>query len=331
MNVSLNSIPNRACRDSIFILIIAMITPLTRMPAQENSDLFAVVLGVAQDGGYPQTGCKKKCCELAWRDHQERKFVSSIAVVDWKSKQRFLFDCSPDFREQLKLLDQIAPVEGQGIGIDGIFLTHAHMGHYAGLMHLGREALGTQQVPVYGSPRMLEFLKKNGPWSQLIELNNIEPRQFNLDEPIRLNDRLSVKAFKVPHRDEFSDTVGFKISTESKSMVYLPDIDKWSKWNRAIENVVESTDIALLDGTFFDNGELPNRDMSQIPHPFVVESIKRFSVLERGVRSRIKFIHFNHTNPAIQFSGDPKLNAAARRIEAAGMGLARQGARIALQ
>ena len=42
------------------------------------------------------------------------------------------------------------------------------MGHYSGLMHLGREAANTSKVPVYAMPRMLEFLAKNGPWNQLL-------------------------------------------------------------------------------------------------------------------------------------------------------------------
>ena len=312
----------------LFTLLILFAIPLA---AQAESDMYVVVLGVAQDGGYPQTGCKKKCCELAWSDPDERKFASSIAVVDQKSNQRFLFDCSPDFREQLKLLDSVAPSKGNNIGIDGIFLTHAHMGHYAGLIHLGREAVGSKSVPVYGSKRVNNFLTNNGPWSQLVKLKNIELRRFEMDRPIELNERLSVTAFQVPHRDEFSDTVGFKISSNKKSIIYLPDIDKWSKWDRAIEDVVLDADIAFLDGTFFENGELPNRDMSQIPHPFVSETIARFSTLEPEVRSRIRFIHLNHTNPAIQYSGDPKKNQAARRIEKAGMGLARQGEKIPMQ
>lgn len=312
---------------SSILLALLLVGPLC---AQNDSDLFVTILGVAQDGGYPQSGCKKPCCRLAWQDVSERKFVSCIAVVDQKSNQRFLFDCTPDFREQLRLLDVIAPMEGQGIGIDGIFLTHAHMGHYAGLIHLGLEALDTKSLKVHGTQRMQTFLTNNGPWSQLIKLKNIEVNPFRIDEPVKLNDRLSVTAFKVPHRDEFTDTVGFKISSAKKSVVYLPDIDKWSKWGRAIEDVVASVDVAFLDGSFFDKGELPGRDMAEIPHPFVTESIARFSTLDREVRSRIKFIHLNHTNPAIRFAGDPKLNPAARKIYAAGMGLARQGDKIDL-
>ena len=163
-----------------------------------------------------------------------------------------------------------------------------------------------------------------------MKLQNIKLTDITPDKPIELTDSVSVTPFQVPHRDEYSDTVGFRIQTPGKSLVYLPDIDKWSKWDRSIEKVVSDCDYALLDGSFFADGELPNRDMSQIPHPFIEESIALFANLEADVRKRVHFIHLNHTNPAIQFNGDPKKNQAARQIEQAGLNLARQGQVISL-
>ncbi len=295
----------------------------------EESQVYAVVLGVAQDAGYPQANCKKKCCELAWQDPGERKSTSCVAIVDTKNEKRFVFDCTPDFPEQLQLLDSKTFFK-PGQLIDGIFLTHAHIGHYTGLTHLGLEVIGAKNAPVYGTSRMNRFLSTNGPWSQLVKLQNIKLTDITPDKPIELTDSVSVTPFQVPHRDEYSDTVGFRIQTPGKSLVYLPDIDKWSKWDRSIEKVVSDCDYALLDGSFFADGELPNRDMSQIPHPFIEESIALFANLEADVRKRVHFIHLNHTNPAIQFNGDPKKNQAARQIEQAGLNLARQGQVISL-
>ena len=295
----------------------------------EQPELFVTVLGVAQDAGYPQSGCKKECCKLAWEDFNERKFVSCVALVDRTSNQFFMFDCTPDFRDQFALLQQIANLKSKTV-VDGIFLTHAHIGHYTGLMQLGHEVMGTSNVPVYGTERMANFLTNNGPWSQLVSFKNIKLNELVADTPIQINPRIKITPFKVPHRDEFSDTVGFKIESKSKSLVYLPDIDKWSKWNRSVESVVEKCDFALLDGSFFADGEIPGRDMASIQHPFIQESIKRFSSLEKDVRKRIKFIHLNHTNPAIRLNGDPAKNSAARQIYEAGMGLAKQGEIISL-
>lgn len=285
-----------------------------------------IVLGIAQDAGFPQAGCVKACCRGAWKNPNLRRNVASVGVIDHSTGQRWLFDCTPDFPNQLRMLDErtqlVSPQRDlqQSPGLEGIFLTHAHIGHYAGLIHLGREVMGAQQTPAYAMPRMREFLTKNGPWSQLVKLENIKLVAIQADQEIRLNERLTVTPIQVPHRDEFSETVGFKITGPNKTIVFLPDIDKWSKWNRSIENLLAETDIAYLDGTFFENGEIPGRDMALIPHPFVAESINRFSPLDETVRKKVRFIHFNHTNPVLQNG-----SAAARDIERAGMNIAAEG------
>lgn len=310
-------------------LIMLSATTLPDDEPKTESAVQVVVLGVAQDAGYPQANCKKHCCELAWRDFSERKHVSCIAVVDNRNQKRFLFDCTPNFPDQLQLLDSRTNFKTKEF-LDGIFLTHGHIGHYTGLMYLGRESIGANDLQVYGTPRMNQFLSTNGPWSQLVKLSNIKLNGIELDSPLRLTDQISVVPFQVPHRDEFTDTLGFKIIGPDKTLVYLPDIDKWSKWTRSIEKLLVDCDFALLDGTFMSEGELPGRNMSAIPHPFIDESISRFSSMEKAVRKRIKFIHLNHTNPAIRLDGDPKRNPAARRIYESGMGLAHQGEIIRL-
>lgn len=291
-----------------------------------------IVLGIAQDAGFPQAGCGKDCCRRAWKDSRLRRRVASLGVIDHSTGQRWIFDCTPDFPSQLRMMDErtIAkdgPAKSQGklAGLDGIFLTHAHIGHYSGLIHLGREVMGASKVPTYCMPRMEKFLASNGPWSQLVKLENIALEPIQADLEIRLNQRLKVTPFLVPHRDEFSETVGFKIRGPSKSVVFLPDIDKWSRWDRSIEELIEQADLAYLDGTFFENGEIPGRDMALIPHPFVSESIKRFSPLDVTERKKVRFIHFNHTNPVLQ-SG----SKSAREIERSGMAIAVEGEVIEL-
>jgi len=285
----------------------------------KEQDPFVLVLGVAQDAGYPQAGCLKSCCQGAWLDRKIRRMPSCVAIVDPKTGQRWLLDCTWQLPDQLNLLNQIFPRK-ESPGIDGVFLTHAHMGHYTGLMHFGREVMGTQKVPVHAMPRMKSFLEKNGPWSQLVKLNNIELHLMKSDKSIQLNDRLTVTPITVPHRDEFSETVAFVVKGPNGTALYLPDIDKWSKWERSIEDFIAKVDIAFIDATFFANGEIAGRDMSQIPHPFVEESILRFQSLKGSERAKIHFIHLNHTNPAL----NPKSQAAAQ-IRKAGMNLAVEG------
>ena len=227
--------------------------------ADKAESPFIQVLGIAQDAGFPQAACKKDCCAAAWENPKLRRNATCLAIVDPQTQQRWLVECTPDFREQLHLLDQHSQ-QGEQL-LDGILLTHAHIGHYAGLIHLGREVIGSNSINVFCMPRMAKFLKTNGPWSQLVELENIAINQLEDEAVIQLNDRISVQPLTVPHRDEFSETVAYLISGPQKKILFLPDIDKWSKWETSIEELIRSVDVAYLDASFFGEGELPGRDM----------------------------------------------------------------------
>ena len=288
------------------------------LAAEDTPDTpYVLVLGTAQDGGYPQAGCTKQCCQSLRSSGTIGSHVTSLAIIDPLSKQRWIIDCTPDFPAQLSLLDKYAPNHQNRSPVSGIFLTHAHVGHYAGLINLGREIMGTQEIPVSAMPRCKTFLETQGPWSLLVKLNNITLLPLKADEPIVLNSRLTVTPFLVPHRDEFSETVGFIIAGPDHKVLFIPDIDKWEKWDRRIEQQITSVDRAYLDGTFFDNAELPGRDISQIPHPFISESITRFAKLSDSQRDKIHFIHLNHTNTALQPN-----SKAQRTVDKAGMHIA---------
>ena len=210
-------------------------------------------------------------------------------------------------------------------GLDGILLTHAHVGHYTGLLHLGKEVLGANRVPVWAMPRMRSFLAANGPWSQLVELENIELRTLSSGEAVQLSDRIRVTPVSVPHRDEFSETVGFVVEGPRRAFFFLPDIDKWEAWDAvegagAVERVLAKVDLAYLDGSFFADGEVPGRAMSEIRHPFISESLERFAHLPPADRAKIRFIHLNRTNPAILEASE-----AQQAIESAGLRVAKEG------
>ena len=282
-----------------------------------------LVLGVAQDAGYPQTACYQPHCMRAWRDPALRRMASSIAVIDEGSKTKFLFDATPDLREQLYDLHAAAP-DGE-YSLDGVFLTHGHMGHYTGLMHFGREAAGASGVPVYAMPRMHDYLSSNGPWDQLVRLQNIDLHKLADGRSVKLNAQVAITPFLVPHRDEYTETVGYRIDGPNKSAVFIPDIDKWAMWETDIRDLVRSVDYALLDATFFRDGELSGRDMSKIRHPFVAESMDLLQNLSKEERARVIFIHMNHTNPLL-VDGSPEQAAVEKR----GFRYASEGLRLEL-
>ncbi|HXT22200.1 MAG TPA: MBL fold metallo-hydrolase [Thermoanaerobaculia bacterium] len=293
--------------------------PPAASTAAASKGPFAVVLGIAQDGGYPQAGTKESA---AWDDAAQRRLVASLGIVDPQSGRRWLVDCTPDFPQQLQRLDRIAPTTGVP-GLGGILLTHAHVGHYAGLIHLGREAMGAHEVPVYAMPRMAAFLRGNGPWELLLRLGNVIVEPLQAGVPVRLDERLTATPLLVPHRDEYSETVAFRIEGPTRKLLWLPDIDKWEKWDAQgtkLEAVLAGVDVAYLDGTFFADGEIPGRSMAEIPHPFVRETIARLAPLPVAARRKVRFVHLNRTNPLIR--GDA---AAGAEVAAAGMAVAKEG------
>lgn len=307
------------CMCAVFGCFVGCAT--THSTSHETS---VVVLGVAQDGGVPQTG---SFADTRWDDASRARQVVCLGIIDARANKRWMIEATPDFKRQLLELYRASNGAPRPV-VDGIFLTHAHMGHYTGLMFLGHESMGAKNIPVYAMPKMSEFLQTNGPWEQLVRYGNIELRALAAGQPIQLADDLSIEPIAVPHRQEYSEVVGFRIKGPSRSILFIPDIDSWEQWDALgtrIEDLIATVDIAYLDGTFFANGEIPGRDMTGFPHPFIQHSLNRFATLSAAERAKIRFIHFNHTNPALDASSD-----ASRIIHDAGMSTAREGERQSL-
>ncbi len=313
--------------------LAALFLILPQLACQSTSDVkpladqpdgpFVVLLGTAQDGGLPQMGCQADLCREAREDEQRRRLVTSLLIVDPRTGNRWLIDATPDIREQVELANRWAPqpeASGRPPLFEGVFLSHAHFGHYTGLAYFGREVYGSDRMQVWASDRMRSYLSSNGPWDLLVEAGHIELQQLAPGEPLPLGENLTLEAFTVPHRGEYTDTFGFVVRGPERALIYIPDIDKWSVFETNIEDLIAACDFALLDGSFFADGEIPGRAMSEIPHPFIEESLTRFSALDAIQRAKVHFTHLNHTNPA----SDPG-SAAAEKVRVAGMNIAREG------
>mgnify|MGYP000464524160 CR=1 FL=1 len=257
-----------------------------------KQDPFIVILGTLQDAGSPHIGCEKICCQKT----DSSKKVVSLGLIDKVSKKQFLVEASPDISPQIKMLNEFS---GNKNPVDGIMLSHAHIGHYSGLMYLGKEAKNASNIPVYAMPRMKLFLENNGPWSQLVSLKNIEIKELFDQKETTLTNKISIIPYQVPHRDEYSETIGFKIIGPTKTAIFIPDIDKWEKWKIDIVEMIKQVDYAFIDGTFWDPAEVNNRNITEIPHPLVKESMLKFSQLPSTEKNKIWFIHLNHTNPLL--------------------------------
>lgn len=280
---------------------------ISEKPGQAENVLVKVI-GTAQDGGIPHIGCFCSNCQRAWKKPQLSRFISSLAVFDLTENKTILVDATPDMRAQTMMIrERMKPKRTTNrYWPDGILLTHAHIGHYTGLMFYGYEALSTDRLPVYCSKRMKNFLTQNGPWSQLVDQKNILAKTISPGQRFSVTSQISILALQVPHRDEYSDTLGFQIKGPKRSLLYIPDIHNWKIWDRSVVEEVQKVDIALLDGTFFSPEELPSRNLSSIGHPFILDSMKILSDIAQSGKTQIFFTHLNHSNLALDPDGDSR-------------------------
>ena len=303
------------------LCIVILIFSISLVFSQNNSSPFIYVLGNVQDAGLPHIGCDEKICINAYNENN-KYYTTSIALVDMQNHEYSLFDVTPDISNQLRLLDN--DIFNEFILPKNIFITHAHIGHYTGLMYFGREALGSKGVRVNVLPRMYDFINLNGPWSQLVSLKNIALNKINFRDNIEIRPNLSVVPIEVPHRDEFSETAAFLILGPNKTALFLPDIDKWDKWSMNIVEMLSNVDYAFIDATFYSNTEI-NRNIEEIPHPLVIETMDLLSDLPYEQRNKVYFIHMNHTNLMIDINSD-----ISRKVLQKGFNIARLGQKFHL-
>jgi pyrroloquinoline quinone biosynthesis protein B len=294
-----------------------------------DGDAYALVLGTVQDAGFPQVGCYTALCDHGRRLHAEGRgrYVSSLALIEPEAERFYLVDATPDVTRQIDLIQEpsFRRRAAERRPFDGIFLTHAHIGHYAGLAVLGNEGLGVRDTPVYCTERMAAYLAANQPWRFMVEQGRLEPRPLAVDRWHRVDEHLEAQLWRVPHRDELADTVAFVFRGSGGCVLYLPDINSWALWDRAVAEAVASVDVALLDGSFWSLDELPGRSVEDVPHPLVTQTMDALQdVVNRGA-ARVLLTHLNNSNPALDETGPERLE-----IERRGFELAREGMRLEL-
>ena len=184
----------------LYFLLLSCVFLLDTTLKAQNKKVLLTVLGTVQDAGSPQMACQKSCCANLSEAEISRRMESSLALTI-ENNSAYLFDASP------AIADQFYSLQKQGVSdLAGIFLTHAHMGHYAGLLQLGREAWNSKQLAVFAMPRMAAFLQRNAPWEQLLRLENIKINPLADQSPIVIEGVVRVTPIGVPHRDEYSET-----------------------------------------------------------------------------------------------------------------------------
>ena len=303
------------------IRLLNLVTFLIISISVNSQSEYIYILGNTQDAGLPHIGCQHPFCEDSFNVYEEH-YTTSIAVVNSDIKKYILFEATPDITFQLNNLKQ--NIFYEFLLPESIYITHAHIGHYTGLMYFGREALGAKDLMVRVLPRMSNFLQNNGPWSQLVDINNIKISEINFGSSTKELASIYITPVQVPHRDEYSETAGYIIKGKNKKALFIPDIDKWEKWDRDLSQLAKEFDFLLIDATFYDSKEI-NRDISEIPHPLVTETIDLLIGLDLENRNKVYFIHMNHTNMML----DPD-SELSKLVTSKGFNIARLGQKLYL-
>jgi pyrroloquinoline quinone biosynthesis protein B len=244
----------------------------------------ARVLGVAQDAGVPHIGCACPRCE---RFRAAPLLPACLGLVGERS---YLIDATPALPAQARMLPSFPAA---------ILLTHAHMGHVAGLWQLGEEAYDARAIPVHAPPGVCAFLEENEPWRRLVRRGNLALAPEPPGSRVILEEGLAVDSIPVPHRG--GETVAYLVSGPKRRLLYLPDIDAWTI---DLEALLARADLALLDGTFFRRGEIGRQ--GDVPHPPIEETL---DLLPPEAAAKVRFTHLNHTNPVLDPGGPVALLA----------------------
>ncbi|HIP71074.1 MAG TPA: MBL fold metallo-hydrolase [Anaerolineae bacterium] len=257
----------------------------------------AVILGIMQDGGLPHIGCRCDRCAAAYEDLRQTEYAACLALVDTRQTPPlvYLIDATPDIKFQLDLLADVLGAHPQRPyrlrQPDGIFLTHGHMGHTAGLAQLGPEAMAVEGLRIFAASDLNNLLLAMPLWSPLMKRLQLTP--LIPGRALDLAPDLQVTAVPVPHRDEWGvGTAAFVIQGPNRRLLYLPDIDNWDDWPNATR-ILASVDVALVDASFYSANELDGR--APVAHPLVPDTIERFAHLP----TQLALTHINHTNPIL--------------------------------
>ena len=297
------------------------------IPSQHmaTKDVELVLVGISQDGGVPQAGCVCERCVSAMKDNSKRMYPVSC-VIKGSDGSVHLVEATRDLAQQLGVA-AISLGMGGSITPDSVCLTHAHLGHIDGLGQFGKESMGLEEVPLFASPSVIGVLNERGLSTPFQTNEATAGRPFPPSEGCGFE----LEFVRVPHRDEYSDTHAIRIDAPDSSLLFLPDHDDW---DQTLEMVREGSirewlkamkvDYALIDGTFWGSDELRGRDMTQVPHPTISESLDRLGDRREG-DPEIFFIHLNHTNPALDRGSDQ-----LRELSSMGWSVGDQGSTIVL-
>lgn len=210
--------------------------------------------------------------EIAIRSRRHRRHSSLLVRHDGA---RIMIDCGADWLGGLRA---IAPT--------AIVLTHAHPDHAAGL------AAGAP-CPVYATGETLELLRR-------YPLH--DRRRLPLRQPVTI-DGVLFEAFPVRHSIR-APAVGYRISAESSSFFYLPDVADLPRASRVLRGI----DLYVGDGATVTRSMVRRKNGTSIGHAPI--SFQLDWCAKAGVRRAI----FTHCGSQIVRSDPRQAERVVRRL-----------------
>lgn len=303
------------------------------------------VLGAAAGGGYPQWNCNHPNSRRARaEDPAARQRTQSSITVSADTKDWFLFNASPDLRQQINDNAILHPKEGlRHSPIQGAVLTNADVDHVAGLLNL-RES---QPLRLYGTQRVLDVLAANSIFN-VLNPEFVKREAMKLDQPVELRKPggesagIVVVPFAVPGKvalwlEDASKGADFGSVEEDTIALEVKDTDGNTRFfyipgcaemTTALAERLRGASLVFFDGTLWVDDEMirsgvgvkTGRRMGHMSVSGDAGTIAAFKDLD--VRRKI-FIHINTTNPILLDDSEER-----RQVEAAGWEVSYDGMQL---
>ena len=286
------------------------------------------VLGAAAGGGYPQWNCNHPNSRRARSSDPaaQQRTQSSIAVsVD--GDHWFLFNASPDLRQQINENDVLHPREGlRHSPIQGVVLTNADVDHIAGLLNL-RES---QPLRLYGTNKVLDVLQGNNVFN-VLNPKFVERIPLSLDVPLQLQlpngvaTGLVVVPFAVPGKVALwleeknkdvalaavgEDTIALEIRNANQEIqfFYIPGC---AEMTDDLADRLRGAPLVFFDGTLWRDDEMIRDDVGiktgkRMGHMSMSGDDGSIAAFDNLRVKRKVFIHINTTNPVLLEDSDQR-------------------------
>lgn len=188
--------------------------------------------------------------------------------------------------------------------IDGIFLTHEHTDHIAGLPMIAK----VSDMPIYATAGTIEAVRK------MPKFQNIDPERFvtvRADEKLTVRD-LQIDPMKISH--DAAEPVGYRIKYGRKKICICTDLGCYSDYT---VECLKDSDILLLEA----NHDVNMLQVGRYPYPLKqrilgrrghLSNVSSGQLLSRILNDHMKAIFLGHLS---QENNLPELAFETVRVE----------------